>query len=73
MRLCYGDIINLDLRFGISICTYPTNGNGELTSIVEPVQKKNEFGTFVFPNPASNTINIILSPEPVSSLHWMNH
>ncbi len=47
-----------------------TDEQGELTSISSENKNINEEGTFIFPNPASNEISIILSPEPTHVIYW---
>jgi len=47
-----------------------TNGEGDISQVVEDVEVKNRSASFAFPNPAIQIVHIVLSPEPITAIPW---
>ncbi len=62
-----GEVILYDLQSFLIL----TNGEGVITAEHELVSQAESTSTLIFPNPAADKMNIVLSPKPVSDVSWV--
>lgn len=49
-----------------------TNGQGELVFVSPEIENPSVYANaFIFPNPTTEVINVVLSPKPINDFRWM--